>query len=726
MESLRRLGRRIGLWNNKVDNLNQNGIVGAYDKHDSKQMPRNLTNSFLDLRNRRVLYDVSDSNVGLASWHANRYSIHKIMTICIMSSAIMIIILIVDIATDVMFVSKTSGDCKCLKNMVYGLGYLDELLTDRDNRLARTYNICASINDTRNCDTRTDANISNSNNQCAITFNETSNIQNCLVIYELIFQNATYTLSDVEKISEKNLNIVRRMITCAANGERNHQTSWIATFFLFIKIKEKLSNLLMYRIFEIELIERNSSSTLWLHERIAACYELRLMFTLLEEYLCFSFNLSNSGVLGAKRIRYEFINISFGDWTKNDLNDYYKAHVKWRDDLLASRILLGETVVSQLNDQIGNYSRRIIVHCVVCLIMCGVAVVVSRRVKRMGDWIFRYASFLETKTSELNDEKKLTDNLLYQMLPRTVAEQLKGNKTVSAETFEEVTIYFSDIVGFTTISAASTPMQIVELLNTLYSTFDARIDTYDVYKVETIGDAYMVASGLPERNGDKHAEEIATMSIDLLTAVKQVNVPIPIENDCLQMRIGIHTGPCVAGVVGIKMPRYCLFGDTVNTASRMESTSQALKIHISKATRDKLILTGRYFISTRGELDIKGKGIMETFWLNGRLDMAEANDSMVCKWQPRKKKKKGVDTNDTNQLNVLQVLDTVSTVASEDLISIISDTNQSNTIASDDLISVISDTTQPNALQVPVNVSTASSEDLISKTSASCLTDVNV
>ncbi|XP_050413515.1 atrial natriuretic peptide receptor 2-like [Patella vulgata] len=223
----------------------------------------------------------------------------------------------------------------------------------------------------------------------------------------------------------------------------------------------------------------------------------------------------------------------------------------------------------------------------------------------MGDWIYRYASFLETKTSELNDEKKLTDNLLYQMLPRTVAEQLKGNKTVSAETFEEVTIYFSDIVGFTSISAASTPMQIVELLNTLYSTFDGRIDTYDVYKVETIGDAYMVASGLPERNGDKHVEEIATMSIDLLTAVKQVNVPIPIENDCLQMRIGIHTGPCVAGVVGIKMPRYCLFGDTVNTASRMESTSQALKIHISKATRDKLVLTGRYFISTRGELDIK-------------------------------------------------------------------------------------------------------------------------
>ncbi|ESO91433.1 hypothetical protein LOTGIDRAFT_74183, partial [Lottia gigantea] len=226
----------------------------------------------------------------------------------------------------------------------------------------------------------------------------------------------------------------------------------------------------------------------------------------------------------------------------------------------------------------------------------------------------------ERKTSELNKEKKLTDNLLYQMLPKSVADQLKSNKTVGAESFDNVTIYFSDIVGFTTISAESTPMQIVELLNMLYSTFDARIDTYDVYKIETIGDAYMVASGLPERNGDKHAEEIATMSIDLLTAVKQVKVPIPIEHNCLQMRIGIHTGPCVAGVVGIKMPRYCLFGDTVNTASRMESNGLPLKIHLSKDTRDMLVLTGKYNIISRGEINIKGKGTMETYWLEGRLD----------------------------------------------------------------------------------------------------------
>uniref|UniRef100_A0A8C5X7D9 Guanylate cyclase domain-containing protein n=1 Tax=Malurus cyaneus samueli TaxID=2593467 RepID=A0A8C5X7D9_9PASS len=115
-------------------------------------------------------------------------------------------------------------------------------------------------------------------------------------------------------------------------------------------------------------------------------------------------------------------------------------------------------------------------------------------------------------------------------------------------------------------------MQVVEMLNNLYVCFDTRIESYDVYKVETIGDAYMVVSGLPERNGTKHAHEIAKMSLDLVAAVRQVLIP-HMPTGRLELRAGIHTGPCVAGVVGYKMPRYCLFGDTVNTASRMESTS---------------------------------------------------------------------------------------------------------------------------------------------------------
>ncbi|KAM3591137.1 uncharacterized protein V6R79_023235 [Siganus canaliculatus] len=234
----------------------------------------------------------------------------------------------------------------------------------------------------------------------------------------------------------------------------------------------------------------------------------------------------------------------------------------------------------------------------------------------------QYSSNLEElireRTEELEIEKQKTEKLLTQMLPPSVAEALKVGGTVEPEHFDSVTIYFSDIVGFTTISANSEPIEVVDLLNDLYTVFDAIIGNHDVYKVETIGDAYMVASGLPVPNGNRHAAEIANMALDILSAVgtfKMRHMPdVPVR-----IRIGLHTGPCVAGVVGLTMPRYCLFGDTVTTASRMESSGLPYRIHIHESTVKVLRdLNLGYKVELRGKSEVKGKGVEETYWLVGR------------------------------------------------------------------------------------------------------------
>lgn len=232
----------------------------------------------------------------------------------------------------------------------------------------------------------------------------------------------------------------------------------------------------------------------------------------------------------------------------------------------------------------------------------------------------KYTDHLEEtvreRTEQLEEEKMKTDALLYRMLPKSVAEQLKRGEPVTAESFEQVTIFFSDIVGFTSLAAESKPLEIVTLLNDLYTCFDNIIDCHDVYKVETIGDSYMVVSGLPNRNG-LHAREIANMSLDLLSDMCYFRIKHLPEKQ-LQLRIGIHSGPCVAGVVGLKMPRYCLFGDTVNTASRMESSGLALRIHVSSHCKSLLDNIGGYHLEERGWTSMKGKGMMLTYFLNGR------------------------------------------------------------------------------------------------------------
>uniref|UniRef100_A0A8B9RII0 Guanylate cyclase n=1 Tax=Astyanax mexicanus TaxID=7994 RepID=A0A8B9RII0_ASTMX len=248
--------------------------------------------------------------------------------------------------------------------------------------------------------------------------------------------------------------------------------------------------------------------------------------------------------------------------------------------------------------------------------------ILDNLLSRMEQYANNLEELVEERTQAYLEEKRKAEALLYQILPHSVAEQLKRGETVQAEAFDSVTIYFSDIVGFTSLSAESTPMQVVTLLNDLYTCFDAIIDNFDVYKVETIGDAYMVVSGLPVRNGKLHAREIARMSLALLDAVKTFKIRHRPDQQ-LKLRIGIHSGPVCAGVVGLKMPRYCLFGDTVNTSSRMESNGEPLKIHVSSASHDILQEFNCFQLELRGDVEMKGKGKMRTYWLLGESKSSE-------------------------------------------------------------------------------------------------------
>eukprot|EP00105_Crassostrea_gigas_P031706 XP_011454479.2 PREDICTED: atrial natriuretic peptide receptor 1-like [Crassostrea gigas] len=236
---------------------------------------------------------------------------------------------------------------------------------------------------------------------------------------------------------------------------------------------------------------------------------------------------------------------------------------------------------------------------------------------RMEEYANNLEHIAEERMHAFLDEKRRSDELLYQVLPRSIARDLIRGHKVEAEAYQCVTIYFSDIVGFTAISAMSNPMQIVDMLNDLYTCFDTVLENYDVYKVETIGDAYMVVSGLPLRNGNEHVTEIAKMSVAILDSVNDFHIR-HLPDVKLRARIGIHSGPVCAGVVGKKMPRYCLFGDTVNTASRMESNGEAMKIHVSSTTRNLLQSSDLFVLQERGSIAIKGKGDMTTYWLMAR------------------------------------------------------------------------------------------------------------
>ncbi|MGB3492536.1 MAG: adenylate/guanylate cyclase domain-containing protein [Elainellaceae cyanobacterium] len=218
------------------------------------------------------------------------------------------------------------------------------------------------------------------------------------------------------------------------------------------------------------------------------------------------------------------------------------------------------------------------------------------------------------RTAELQQEKERSEHLLLNILPGPIAEQLKHTGTSPAEHFEEVTILFADIVGFTGLAARIDPLALVGQLNQLFSTFDYLVDTYGVEKIKTIGDAYMVVGGLPIPC-QEHVQAIANLALDMQ---KHMESQLDDLGHPMRLRIGINTGPVIAGVIGVKRFIYDLWGDAVNVASRMESHSKPGSIQVTEATYHRL--KEHYYFEKRGTIPIRGRGNMTTYWLLGKKD----------------------------------------------------------------------------------------------------------
>ena len=213
---------------------------------------------------------------------------------------------------------------------------------------------------------------------------------------------------------------------------------------------------------------------------------------------------------------------------------------------------------------------------------------------------------------ELKVEREKADRLLCNILPHAIAQKLKESEGSLADRFDAATVLFADLVGFTAFAAGVSPFELVSILNQIFTTFDRLADRHGLEKIKTIGDAYMVAGGLPIPRDD-HAEAVAEMALDMQQEIDCFRTP---TGHRFQLRIGIHTGPVVAGVIGIRKFTYDLWGDTVNTASRMESHGVTGAIQVTQATYDRI--KHRYMFEDRGTIAVRGKGHMSAYLLRGR------------------------------------------------------------------------------------------------------------
>ncbi|GAB4359861.1 MAG: hypothetical protein Fur0042_29390 [Cyanophyceae cyanobacterium] len=220
----------------------------------------------------------------------------------------------------------------------------------------------------------------------------------------------------------------------------------------------------------------------------------------------------------------------------------------------------------------------------------------------------------------LRQERRRSQRLLLSILPAPIADRLLAKQETIADRFEEVSVLFADLVNFTQLAALVPPDRLVEMLNEIFSSFDRLADRHGVEKIKTVGDAYMAVAGVPTPRTD-HADAMADLALAMLRAVERFDTH---TGHRPQLRVGIHLGPVVAGVIGLNKFSYDLWGDTVNVASRMESHGRPGRIQVTAAVYERL--RSRYAFERRGEIEVKGKGTLETYWLVAALPSDERAD----------------------------------------------------------------------------------------------------
>ncbi len=230
--------------------------------------------------------------------------------------------------------------------------------------------------------------------------------------------------------------------------------------------------------------------------------------------------------------------------------------------------------------------------------------------KRLRDMELLRRQQLQQQHEQLEREQEKTENLLLNILPRSVSQRLKAGEKRIADAHHDVSVLFADLVGFTQLSKGLSAERLVEILDQIFSDFDAIVGAAGVEKIKTIGDCYMLVGGVPEPRPD-HAVAVVQAGFDMLAAMSRINQQHGTE---LQIRVGVNSGPVVAGVIGMHKFTYDLWGNTVNVASRMESTGTPGRVHVSPSTAQHL---GQHFaLEARGSVSVKGIGEVETFFVN--------------------------------------------------------------------------------------------------------------